>query len=152
MKKKPSYQSKIQTLRNENRKLRELIQALRAQLCCLRVYNTTANGNVGWMVSAFIPNSAIRKLREQDALRETFSHLIVEALVKNALEGILHKTGNGDVTALLFKEATSYPKKSRKGEYELFGTIYEQSGKIFIHDSPRQQQPKLIEDAKSKSS
>jgi hypothetical protein len=142
--------------------LLELVQALRAQLCQLRIYNTAASsGNIGWMVSCFIPNATVAKLKEHPEDCMLFMDLVMEALVRNALKGILHKTSGGQITALLFKQAELNPKKNDRGEYELCGTVYEQSDKVFIHEGAadktrikeisqglQQPQTKLIEDAK----
>jgi hypothetical protein len=89
------------------------IQNLRAHLMELRVSNESPRGAIGWMVSAFVPDSAVAALQEKPERIADFQKVVAEALVANALRGILKLNKEGKCQALIFEPAQQKVLKSR---------------------------------------
>jgi hypothetical protein len=97
---------------SENKTLNLKNQNLRAQMMQLRVWNTSEPGKMGFMVSAFIPMETLASLRDRPVLKQDFKDQVAGALVNSAIDGLLHTTRQGQVTALVFEPPTWGPSHS----------------------------------------
>jgi hypothetical protein len=90
----------------------EEVQNLRAHLMELRVSNESPKtGAIGWMVSAFVPETAIKALRRKPERIPDLVQLVAEALVSSAIRQILRIGAEGKIQALIFEPVTSPDQK-----------------------------------------
>lgn len=85
------------------RRKEEEIQNLRAHLMELRVAQEDVKGEIGWMVSAYVPDSVVKHLQQHPERVAEFTRLVADALVDNAIKRILKIDRSGKVQALIFE-------------------------------------------------
>lgn len=119
-------------------KLREKefeISHLRAHLMELRVaQEADRQGAVGWMVSAFVPDSAIKALRAKPEMIPDYVKLVAEALVSNAVQGIIRIDSRGKVSAMIFEHVTN-PKQQVIRCRPIFETDNEHSAAVDLKEA-----------------
>lgn len=99
-------------LEAESKRLKLEIQNLRAHLMELRVSNESPKeGAIGWMVSAFVPESAVSYLRAHPESVAEYTRLVAEALVSNAVKKVLRLSKCGKIQALIFEPVTRLDQK-----------------------------------------
>lgn len=70
----------------------------------LRVSNESPKqGAIGWMVSAFVPDTAVKKLQGNAQLIPEYVRLVAEALVSSAVRQILRIDSGGKIQAIIFE-------------------------------------------------
>ncbi len=86
-------------------KLQKDYQHLRSQVMQIRVENSdpSGRGRIGWQVSAFIPESVIRNAKENPARFDYLVTRTAQALVYNAMRGILKLSTLGTSQAIIFE-------------------------------------------------
>lgn len=97
----------------------------RAQLMQLRVAQrnpTGVRGRTGWMVSVFIPDAVVAKLRDRESSRHVFCQTVAETLVQQAINGILYVNRHGNVSALIFADAQT---GEHSHEFKVAGAVFE---------------------------
>lgn len=119
--------------RNKIVELEHALQRARAQLCQLRVVQEKIGDRIGYMVGAFIPEGTVAKMRgwtpEQ---REEFKRAVVDALVANALNGIVRINCRGRMVAMVFLP----PDVAKGGDavLEIFETDVKQFEETGVHN------------------
>lgn len=107
------------------------LQRARAQLCQLRVAQEKIGERIGYMVGAFIPEGTVAKMRgwtpEQ---REEFKRAVVDALVANALNGIVRINSRGRMVAMVFLP----PGTAGDPVLEIFETDVKQFDETGVHN------------------
>lgn len=101
-------------------------QTARAMLMQLRVHQESVRHRTGYMVSAFIADGVIERLKIlTPEYRAQFQTVVAEALVSNALAGIYKRSqATGKLTALIFE-----PISKRGQNVKLVGGIFETDNK-----------------------
>jgi hypothetical protein len=74
---------------------------LRALVLQLRVSESTHQGRAGFAVTAFIPNSAVEKLRPDPALQKAFIERVAAMLMRRAMLGLFHVRQSADKPAAI---------------------------------------------------
>lgn len=98
-----SFEARIAELEKKCVDLDLALQRTRAQMCQLRVVQEKIHERLGYMVGAFIPEGTVAKLRSwTPEQREEFKRAVVDALVANALNGVVRINSRGKMTAMVF--------------------------------------------------
>jgi len=98
-----SFEARVAALEKRCSDLDLSLQRARAQLCQLRVAQEKIHERLGYMVGAFIPEGTVAKMRDwTPEQREEFKRAVVDALVANALNGIVRINSRGRMTAMVF--------------------------------------------------
>lgn len=97
------FDARVEALEKRCAELDLSLQRARAQLCQLRVVQEKIHERLGYMVGAFIPEGTVAKLRTwTPEQREEFKRAVVDALVANALNGIVRINDRGRMVAMVF--------------------------------------------------
>lgn len=98
-----SFEARIAALEKRCEEKDLALQRARAQVCQLRVTQEKIHERLGYMVGAFIPEGTVAKMRAwTPEQREEFKRAVVDALVANALNGIVRINSRGKLTAMVF--------------------------------------------------
>jgi hypothetical protein len=105
------------------------VEKLRAQLVRVQASQAQDHGNLGWQVSAFIPESLLREIRmrgpDGPETKRLVEHLLV-ALVHKAVQGVYTVDAMGNVSALTF----GYESKQ-----DIFvQAVFDQNGRFRVSD------------------
>ena len=85
----------------------------RAQLMQLRVHGESIRGRTGFMVSAFIPNGVLERLRAgTERQKSEFQQRVVTELVALALRGIFRVSNHGTMQAMIFAPVSKDAKRA----------------------------------------
>jgi len=97
------FDARVAALEKKCAELDLALQRARAQLCQLRVTQEKIHERLGYMVGAFIPEGTVAKMRDwSPEQREEFKRAVVDALVANALNGIVRINSRGQMVAMIF--------------------------------------------------
>lgn len=81
-------------------------QTARAMLMQLRVHQESVRHRTGYMVSAFIPEGVVKQISRD---KSKFVSVVAEALVNNAINGILKRSAaTSKLTALIFEPVNKH--------------------------------------------
>lgn len=97
-----AWKQKCYDLTRENERLSLEAQALRAQMCQLRVDAGCIHGRIGYMVGTYIPETVVKKLAEHPERASEFKRTVIDAMMESVLRGMLYRKENGKCVAMVF--------------------------------------------------
>lgn len=128
--------------RNKVAELEHALQRARAQLCQLRVVQEKIGERIGYMVGAFIPEGTVAKMRGWSAeQREEFKRAVVDALVANALNGIVRINARGRMVAMVFLP----PGTTGDPVLDIFETDVKQFSETGVHNHLLERKRKTLQ-------
>lgn len=138
------FEARIAELEKRCAELDLSLQRARAQLCQLRVVQEKIHERIGYMVGAFIPEGTVARMRGWSAeQREEFKRAIVDALVANALNGMVRINARGRMVAMVFLP----PDMAKGGDavLEIFETDVKQFSEGGVHNHLLEHKKKTLQ-------
>jgi hypothetical protein len=109
--------------------VQQQVEKLRAQLVRVQASQAHDHGNLGWQVSAFIPESMLWEIRRRGPEGKEMQRLLeymLAALVHKAIQGVYTVDAMGNVSALTF---------GYESEKDIFvQAVFDQNGRFRVSD------------------